>query len=455
MDYRVAIIRRIGLSAILSYTLFITILRAVCFPNDFAEAQWLLDYRFGFVKRGFVGTIISLLTTFMHVPITEQLVTILSCVAFAVFCLVIITVGLRVVHLSGWTTGSVLAVLTFFSSPFIVMSAFLIGYYDNIIIILFVISIVLLLKGKIWIASWLQVISILVHENALLISFPVFCLAWLLVNGKIHKEGGTLLPFAPLLLPIGTFLVLIVSQSVFLPGDFAQSFASYLSNFKFVQNNRSTLAPKWITTTFFEYYSLQGGKFIGRLSSPSMFGLVLPSVLALLCFTLDAYSIQEISTESILLLVVCFVPQIMHMVAWDTSRIWTYSILCIFLSLWVYTEVLTERRVISSVVMFICLATLVLNIINITPFYDENEHFSLRTRLLLYTPVIGATLIMILCQDVLPIKERFYIRGLAISKLFSKAKDYSQPYKMSDSTSLQHLSKSKKEEKILRKESDG
>ena len=29
-----------------------TVLRTIRWPNDWSEAHWLLDYRFGFVKRG-------------------------------------------------------------------------------------------------------------------------------------------------------------------------------------------------------------------------------------------------------------------------------------------------------------------------------------------------------------------------------------------------------------------
>ena len=46
--------------ALVAWAMAVTMARAVRYPNDFAEAHWLLDYRFGFIRRGFAGTLLSL-----------------------------------------------------------------------------------------------------------------------------------------------------------------------------------------------------------------------------------------------------------------------------------------------------------------------------------------------------------------------------------------------------------
>jgi len=206
--------KKIEMGAVFVLTLVVTILRAARLPNDFSKAHWLIDYRFGFVKRGLIGTAISLTTRAMHIRPTEQLVAVLSGVQFVIFCAVLIAVALRVVHRSGWSTSAILAALVFFSSPFMVMSAHLIGYFDNIIIVLGVLSIALLLNGRIWSAAAVQAIAILVHENALLVGFPAFCLAWLLVNRLRVQSEGRRLAVWPLVLPVATFLILVVTQSL-------------------------------------------------------------------------------------------------------------------------------------------------------------------------------------------------------------------------------------------------
>jgi hypothetical protein len=380
-------------------------------PNDFSKEHWFVDYRFGFVKRGLVGTIVSLATRSVRMRPTEQLVAILSSVLFVVFCVALLGVGLRIVHRSGWSTTVILTVLGFFSSPFIVMSAHLIGYYDNIIIVLGLISVACLLRGRIWSAASLQAISILVHENALLIGFPVFCFGWLLVDSR-RQPGRVRLPLWPLLLPVGTFLVVTLSQS-FAPRDLEQSLTTYLSSFPFIAKNiRDVRVPHWITITFFDSYSLHQGYFLTRVLSASMLGLVLPSILAVVSFIVDAYGVRDLSLESIALLGVCLAPQLMHLVAWDTTRIWTYSILCSFLVLWAYAELFAARRDLSHLVRLLCLAALVLNSTVATPLMDGlRDHFDVTTRVLLYAPVIGAALCMILWDQSVPISERLSIRG--------------------------------------------
>jgi hypothetical protein len=382
--------KKIEIAAAFLLTLVVTCLRAARLPNDFSTAHWLIDYRFGFVKRGLIGTAISLATGALHVRSTEQLVASLSVVCFVIFCAVLIAVALRVVHRSGWSTSAILAALVFLSSPFIVMSAHLIGYFDNIIIVLDVLAIALLLKGRIWPASAVQAIAILVHENALLVGFPVFCLAWLLANRLRSQPERRRLPLWPLLLPIATFVVLVVSQSL-APATLEQSLTSYLSGFPFIERNiQNTRVPHWITITFFDSYALHRGFFTGRLISGAMLGLVLPSMLAILGVIVDAYRIRALSAESVVLLGVCLAPQSMHLVAWDTARIWTYSILSSFLALWIYAELFAAQRDVSQFVRLLCLAALVLNALELTPLMDGlHDRFELVPRLVLYSPVIA------------------------------------------------------------------
>jgi hypothetical protein len=403
--------KKLEIAAVFLWTLGLTSLRAVRLPNDFSKAHWLIDYRFGFVKRGLIGTVVSLATSVLRSRPTEQLIAVLSSVQFVIFCVVLMGVGLRIAHRSGWSSSAILAVLVFFSSPFIVMSAHLIGYFDNIIIVLAVISIALLLGGRIWLAASLQAISILVHENALLVGFPVFCLAWLLVNSRHVQSNRARLPVWPLLLPAGTFLVLILSQS-FSPPDLERSLNAHLSSFPFIERNlRNTRVPHWITITLVDSYSLHQGFFAGRLISGAMLGLVLPSMLAILALIFDAYRVRDLSAESIVLLGVCVVPQTMHLVAWDTTRIWTYSILVSFLALWVYAELFGARKDVSQFVRLLCLAALALNSVELTPLMDGlRDRFDLTIRLIFYAPVMAAAVDLILFEDQVPVRERLSIQ---------------------------------------------
>jgi hypothetical protein len=391
-----AITKNIALVTVLTWTFVVTILRSVRRPNDFAEAHWLLDYRFGFVKRGLVGTVVSAVSEGLGGEPTEQLITVLSGIAFVAFASALLVLGLRVIRRCEWSSPAVLAVLVFLSSPFVVMSAHLVGYFDNLLILLAVASIGLLLRGRIWEGAAVQAVSIFVHESSLLICVPVFCLAWLFINGERRASNKTRLPVLPLTLPIVAFAAVSIAASLFVPPDFQASYAARLSEFPFIQENRASLVPWWLTITFAEYYALEGPRLVERLTSTSMYGLVLPSMLALLAFALDAFQRRLTSLKSTALLAVCLVPQTLHAVAVDTPRIWTYSILSAFLAMWVCAEVFAEREDVRAGVGILFLAALVTNVASLTPLMDrEVDRFSLTTRLLLYVPAIGVALALL------------------------------------------------------------
>lgn len=388
------LLRKVGITTLILWTLGVTVLRALRTPNDFAEAHWLLDYRFGFVKRGLVGEILSVATRWTSIPITAKLITALATMAFLVYCTTVILLTLRIIHNSGWSKGAVLVTLVFLSSPFVVMSAHLNGYYDNIIIMLGVFSVALLLNGKLWLAACLQVLAVLVHENAMILVFPFFCLALLLTNRKRQELGIPSLPFVPLFLPILVFIIVTVNQSSLMAQDIAESFAARLSQFSFIQG-RGYLAQVLTSRSLGDYFASQSPKFFMRLTSIDMYGLILPSALAILFFTMNAFRIPGLSVESLGLLGVCFAPQIMHLVAWDTTRIWTYTILCAFLVLWIYSEnFMTKQN--ASATTLICLIALVANVVILTPLMDDqSDRFDLNTRLFLYAPVIVGGLLLI------------------------------------------------------------
>lgn len=420
--------RKLGIAALIIYTFTVTILRAFRTPNDFAEAHWLLDYRFGFVKRGLIGEILSLVTGALSIPITEQLIATLAIAALLTFCIVITVVSFRLVHRSAWSTGSVLVALAFLSSPFAVLSAHFIGYYDNITILLGIGAIALLLMGRPWLGAWVLVPSFLVHENTLVLAFAPFCLAWLLSQSRNQRLGRPRLSFLPLLLPLCAFLVMAVSQELFVSKDFKTLAQAYLSQFPFIQEDRNMLVPQSLSTSFLFYYSLYAEQFPNKIFAIDMHGLILPSTLAILLYIVNVYRLRDLSVESIFLLGVCFAPQLLQLVAVDTPRIWSYTILCAFLALWVYAET-TIAHEDSAANRLLCLVALIANAVILTPLMDfQIDHYSLRTRLVLYTPVIVGSLALILLGGEASLAERLKIQGSTISTLLSpKQRDEAAP----------------------------
>src|SRR5436309_14274965 len=128
-----------------------------------------------------------------------------------------------------------------------------------------------------------------------------------------------------------------------------------------------------------------------------MLGLVLPTMFAILGVIFGAYRIRDLSASSMFLLAVCLAPQAMHLVAWDTTRIWTYSILSSFLALWVYSETVPAASAPSQFVRLVALLAIVLNVVELTPLMDGlHDRLELTTRILCYAPVIAAALELML-----------------------------------------------------------
>src|ERR1051325_6529937 len=70
------------IAAAIAWTYCVTFLRALRPPNDFAEAHWLLDYRFGFVKRGLAGMLLSAFTVPFGIQPSERTIAVVSYVVF-------------------------------------------------------------------------------------------------------------------------------------------------------------------------------------------------------------------------------------------------------------------------------------------------------------------------------------------------------------------------------------
>jgi hypothetical protein len=382
------VIRRATIVGAMLWTLAVTCLRAARLPNDFSKEHWFIDYRFGFVKRGLIGTLVSVAAAAGHARPSERLIDILSVGLFLLFCAALVWLCLRIVRLSGWTSGPALALLVFLSSPFVVMSAHLIGYYDNIIIVLTIVSLALLFGNWIRAAAIVQAIAILVHENALLIGFPPFLVAWRLQRTGRPSSGR--LPLAPML-PVAAFTAIVLAQAA-APPSLERSLTGYLSTYPFLAATIGAVrVPHWITITFHDSYVLHQGHFRERILSQQLLTLVLPTVLAILGSVFDAFPIGAVSVDSLLILGTCLVPETMHVMAWDTARIWTYTIVDALFVWWAYAELRTARESGSQWMEFVCLIVLLVNAIVATPLMDGlRDQFDVTTRLLLYIPALAA-----------------------------------------------------------------
>lgn len=383
--------RKYLLLGVTVWSMAVTLLRALRLPNDYAEAHWLVDYRFGFIKRGLIGAMFSAWSRYTQLPQTEWSITVLSLIMTGVFCLVLLAISYRIILRLDWDSDAFLFVNVFLTSPFIVMSAHLVGYYDNIVIVLTFCAVLLLTHNHSWEAVFLQSVIVLIHESYIFLGMPWILLAssLIVIVGKTGRWAVTSL--WPLFPPLLVFAILAFYQSIFMNREYLETMLiDRLSSFDFIGDQRNILAPQWLLTSFPTFLRAQHVFFLQRLTRFDMFIAVAPPVFTLLYFTIKKFKVRLTSIESFLVMFVVLAPLVMHAIAWDTERITTYVIVCAFSVAWIYADIVPSLRC-GKIPHFYLFAfpTLFLNIFNRISLMDgEIERFTNRERLFLYAPVL-------------------------------------------------------------------
>jgi len=387
-------------TVIVIWTFAVTICRGIRLPNDFAEAHWLLDYRFGPVRRGLLGSLCSVSSSLLGFSMTSNLIVCLAALAFGGMCLSFAYASARMLRGSGERAPLWALLLIVASSPFVVMSGHAFGYLDSLVYLLAVASVALVLRGKPMAAGALSSISVLVHEAYLVIGVPLVFLgavhALLKVQDGERRYATSLFSFGA---PVVVFVALIILQDVTVDASTLRAqIAERLHSFDFVRMGADKIAT-WHTTSLAEYYLRESHLFSERLQYPSIFTSIAPAVVGVVTILHSAFRIRSFSFFSLTLLGVVGAPLAMHLVAWDTARISTFVIASGFLSAWILAEC---RGVQSShnLYLLIALPALVLNVFGAVPLMDDEvERFSALVRLALYSPAI-VFVVALIVQDV-------------------------------------------------------
>ena len=140
--------RTIFAATVVIWTFAVTLSRAIRMPNDFSEAHWLLDYRFGFIKRGLIGSICSLVTGALGTEMTPALIALLSAITLCSLSVAMLSLLIRALWRQQMSMDVFVLGIVFASSPFVVMSAHLFGYFDSLLYLLAIASVLLVLRGR-------------------------------------------------------------------------------------------------------------------------------------------------------------------------------------------------------------------------------------------------------------------------------------------------------------------
>ena len=392
------------IGAILLWTFTVTCLRGLRAPNDFAEAHWLLDYRFGLIKRGLVGSLGSVATSALGVTMTPLLIGVLSGAIYGGFCAAILLVLRRFLRraASGAADGAApaaesaaLAALVFVSSPFVVMSAHVFGYFDALLYLLALAAIVLVGRDRPFAAAALQGAAILIHESYLLLGYPLVLFAsWLAVGDPVRPADlrRHALAHALALLPLAA---LLAAQFAGDAAALRAQIAGYLAAFDFVATRVDDVAL-YQTTGFFANLGQNFDLFARRVLDPRLAMSVAPSLFVLVYCGHAILRIAPFSRTSLVWLGVTAAPYLLHAVAWDTERIATYAVGSAMVGLWLLAEARRPSGW-SPLLPLAAVPALVFNAFYRIPLMDgDAERFSLVWRALLYAPALALAVILVL-----------------------------------------------------------
>ena len=376
---------------------FITILRGLRWPSDWAEAHWLISYQFGFLKRALPGTLIAQLTRTSH---AETVIRLVSSVIMLSFCLALFWICYRTISRSQYSIENIITVLAFVTSSYVVMSAHLIGYFDHIIILITITASWLVLREKIWPAALLISIGILVHETIFIVGFPSLIFLAVIIQSKdprAQTPKALLAAFFSrfkllILIPVICLLLILIFQAVFLEtAETGMQIASHLEQYDFVQENRHVFVAYALTASFQKQLQNQSQYFLQRILDIEFLIIVIfPLTLIFLhCCRLVSGSKFRIFIRFLLSAVILF-PLFLHAVAWDTSRIWTYPLVVAMLGLWSICEVFSQSPGAHRINFVFSIAAVVMVILQVfatTELMDgAEERFSVLARVLLYAP---------------------------------------------------------------------
>ncbi len=373
-----------------------TALRAIRPPNDFAEAHWLLDYRFGFVRRGLGGALLRWGSSFGLDLHTEAAIAGVSYGTFVILSALLLAVALRIVARAGWDQHVVLLAAAWLTSPFVVTLGHLMGYLDQVVILLAVPAVWLGLRGRPWLAACVASAALFVHETALVVAVPALAFLAFMRPGATQPGWAGRVGRLAWLLPVAVFAAVAVADAAVTDQAALRKLLQLrLHRYPFVQGDMDIFVPEWLTTSLIQNVAAQWRHLPGRLTDSTIVLSVLPALQAVLVAAWAWVAPPGRRAAGLGVLVVACAPLALHVSAWDTARIWCLAVACAGIGLWV----VAETRAFSpgpalGLAPVVALTVIVANVVGRIPLLDgQTERYAGVTLFLLYAPAVVLGLI--------------------------------------------------------------
>ncbi|KQT17987.1 hypothetical protein ASG31_04420 [Chryseobacterium sp. Leaf404] len=389
---------RIFLAVLYFYALFFSVCRTVRFPNDWAMAHWLMDYHSGIIKRGLAGEIFGFLFTK-----TELNITIVSAVVLVVLYLAVLMIALKESFRKKIQPLAVLFYLTFFISQYVVFSAHLIGYLDHLIFLMAILTVFLIRKKKVFIASLIAGLSVFIHEISFFLLIPVSVFALILSEIQAREfslkklmEGMMVRKmFIFLMLPVASLVSVFYLQEYHLRLNHSQIFSS-LKDSGFISESAADSVASGFTKSFAYQWEAQNPHFFQRIlmSTCTVFYGIPIAFMLLIIFKI--FNLRKNLTLFFATVFICLCPLFLHAIAYDTYRIWTFPLMIVFLLFWILnsseTESLNFEKFPKSEFIIFIISLLLMVFTPLHLFDNEVENVSFFNKMIVLLQIIFITL---------------------------------------------------------------
>lgn len=376
------------------YSLIFSVLKTLRLPNDWSEAHWMLDYRFGFIKRGLAGEIFG-----WFFEKNEFSILILSIGILFLLYVLIFKIAFKEIYKQQNSFYRISFFLIFFLSQYVIFSAHLIGYLDHVIFLLTILIIFLIKQKNFFLASIVATFSIFIHEISFFLMLPISCFTIIVSEISAEKFSFKNIVSTNSIKKLVLFLALpfltTISVSTYqeLNGEnYFSGIFNYLKQIPFISEKAADSVASAYTKSFSYYFKEESGSFVQRLfiSKGTVFYGI--PILFSLWMIFKEFNLKQNFQVFLLLTIISFIPLLLHAVAFDTYRIWAFPFMILFLGFWILSSKFTVKKekagkLSTFEIVFFIISLLLVTIIPNSLFDNEVERFSLPIRLILILPI--------------------------------------------------------------------
>jgi len=385
---------KVLLALLYFYALIFSVLKTIRFPNEWSEAHWLIDYRFGFIKRGLAGQIFG-----FFFQKNEFNILLVSAVILLILYGCIYFIALKQTNNISQNIYRVVFYLVFFLSQYVVLSAHIIGYLDHLVFLLTISIIYLIRKNLIFLSSILVCISLLIHEISFFLTIPISLFALIVAemsnekfsfkevfNVKLLKKSFLFLVFPAIL------MFLLSYYQEFYGKDNYLNLFNYLNDSGFIKKDMADLVATSYTEKYTHYLETESKSFVIKMIYHKSFAFSLP-ILFLLFIVYKEY--QKIGLPLFFLFMIAVLsPLFLHFVAWDTYRIWAFPYMTMFLGYWIlnlkFKNNTNQSEQFPVLLMMISVGVMFFLAVTQPELFDfEVARFSLIERILMGIPIFA------------------------------------------------------------------